>query len=415
MEEDLRSRRSAKVAIVARGFGLCGLMLLAACSESPKLLPHSDPHRHDVRKISIDDYNDAQIVAAVIEECHAPIKKRMQQVTASVKPSNERRIIVQADLPHLVRIYDGKQQFLLRDQSAYRMDETAITAEERERLQQIAKLVDAAAFGPLYRATSCRRSGDDFVLSDQRGNKTIMRLHENSLLPSAFVYPDQLVQIGDYLRTKTTWVARWATVDPLGTCEVVFEDGGVVFDAELFQPPESAKQEPKPNRIRMPAPGNATEQEQTTPTLMAGKATQLILIADPGDWPTRHSLYQPIHDELEAQGQQIAGFPMMFEDEGKRWLAVPFRQRKRGKALIAPANWRIDSSDASRMLVVYPQNGDLHEKMQKGSQTLTRALANRNLTAIGPLVTQPFVHLHSSPPTKEKLSSCKVRVSVRIK
>jgi hypothetical protein len=46
--------------------------------------------------------------------------------------------------------------------------------------------------------------------------------------------------------------------------------------------------------------------------------------------------------------------------------------------------------------------------------SLGRPATNRSLQTIGPIVAQPFIHLHRGVPDSAKLTNCKVRVSVRI-
>ena len=113
---------------------------------------------------------------------------------------------------------------------------------------------------------------------------------------------------------------------------------------------------------------------------------------------------------------------MLWQEHGITHFAIPFRQRKGGPALKAPPEWRISGSDATRMLVVCPainpgddpDKASVEDRIRKGTSLLNRALVNRKLKALGPIVAQPFIHLHRGTPDAAKLSDCKVRMSVRV-
>jgi len=361
-----------------------------------------------------------KLVAAILNECHPSLGQRMSQVKVAVTLPNKRRLLVQADLPDRARVQDGKRNHLWVDQKVYRLDDAATeTAAEikanRARIQPLVRMVDAIAFGPLYRAIKCHREGDDFVLTDKDGGVTTLQLHANTLLPRALIYADnKAVRFDDYLRTKSSWVVKKATLAPLGTCETFFEDGGLVFSSDFFTPPGASSQVKAGEQIRITSPGIVRESESPIPITVIGKAAQWVVLATGDDWALRHEMYAPVHAELEDQNQRIFGFPMIWESDGQTLLGVPFRQRDNGKALTAPGEWNIASSPKTQLLVVYPPSGSVAERILTGTSQLQRSVANRKLKMIGPIVAQPFVHLHEGAPTKSKLANCKVRISVRI-
>jgi hypothetical protein len=125
-------------------------------------------------------------------------------------------------------------------------------------------------------------------------------------------------------------------------------------------------------------------------------------------------MYAPVHAELESQNQRIFGFPMIWKNNGQTMLGVPFRKRDNGNEFTPPDNWDIASSPRTTQLVVYPPSGSVAERILTGTAQLQRSVANRRLKMIGPIIAQPFVHLHEGVPTKSKLADCKVRMSVRI-
>jgi hypothetical protein len=121
-----------------------------------------------------------------------------------------------------------------------------------------------------------------------------------------------------------------------------------------------------------------------------------------------------LHDELVRQDQAIAGFPVFFAENGRRWLAAPFRQRPEGGAFVPPRDWTLRDVPDSRWLVVYPPDGDLAHKVAEGERMLADALRARRATGNGPITSQPFFHLEEGEPPASKLAAPVVRIAVRI-
>lgn len=369
----------------------------------------------------VQDVADDELVEAILNECHRPLRKRMQQVKVTITLPDQRRLLIQADLPDRARVSEAKRDYLLRDGEVHRIDKAGEQESAQARaasdqfVKQLVRIVDATSFGPLNRATSCSKDGDHFVLTDKAGTQTLLHLFESTLLPRSFTYGKQVVRFDDYLRTKTTWVVNKATLSPLGTCEVFYEDGGILIPKGFFDVPAVGGKEDPGARVRMTAPGNVREQESTTPMLVAGRAAKWVLLEPSASWAERHENYVPVHAELEHQNQQIFGFPMLWQEGGSSRFAIPFRQRKNGPQLQAPPDWQIAGSDRTRMLVVYPDKGSVEDRIRTGSALLQRALINQKLKALGPIIAQPFIHLHRDTPDAAKLNDCKVRMSVRVR
>jgi hypothetical protein len=157
------------------------------------------------------------------------------------------------------------------------------------------------------------------------------------------------------------------------------------------------------------------EARSPTPILVESKALQWALIADPGSWPARAAAYAPVHAELERQRQQIAGFPLLWQEGAQRWLAAPFRARADGPEFAVPAGWNVRAHDAGRWLVVYPDTGDFDARLARGTALLQEALRAMELTARGPITAQPHFHLEEAVPTADKLGAPIVRMSVPVR
>lgn len=355
-----------------------------------------------------------QVVAAVLDECHARIRERMQCVRALVTDPDGVELRLEAALPDRARLEVGGERWVLADGEVRRADGAPAMDADAARMRRVVRLVDAAAFGPLYRATGCSRIGPDAFLLDQPdGRRTRLVLRTQTLLPAALADDGEEVRFVDYLHPRQTWVVREAVIDGLGRCRVVFEDGGLRFPDDLFRP-EPERSAPAGPQQRLTAAGAAIEPRSPVPRIVDVDALRLVLLPDPGDWPGRVAAYRPVHAELVRQEQQIAGFPLLWRDGDRSWLAAPFRPRPGSAPLRAPAGWQLAEVASGRWLVVYPPDGDLDQRIAAGTAELQRALTDRQLVARGPVRAQPWLHLEEGEPDAAKLRAPTVRMVVPI-
>jgi len=355
----------------------------------------------------------------VLHACHGPLRDRLDRIDLRVRCAEGTQFQIYAALPTAARIVSAEGVFLVRDGQIHALDDTAratpLTAALQQRLHALRLLADAVVLGPLRRAQSVTsRAAGVFELSTATGETWQLRLRPGSLLPAELQHNAQRVHFREFLPTTTTWMPARVELAPLGLCELQFELAGIDWRAEFFDPPTTPRQQPTPpERIPYLPPG--AEPRSPEPFVITSKPLQRVLLADPGDWAGRAARYAPVHSELLRQGQSIVGFPMLLQHQGNALLAVPFRQRTGGNALSAPADWRIEAIAESRWLVVYPPDGDLQQRCTEGAQRLQAALAQLGLTAAGPMVYQPFLHLQEGEPTAERLAAPVVRVSLPLR
>lgn len=346
----------------------------------------------------------------------------MARVAATVQLADGSDVQVFAELPDKLRVQTPAARYLLRGEAVVRLDEgaPAATAAEVLRVQQLRAVLDAAAFGPLHRATGCARLGPaTFELTSAGGATTTLELRPGTLLPGSFRNAAGTVTIVDYLRTPTTWIARELELAApgqaqLGRCRVHFESGRIDWAADFFALPGTAAATTPPADRPLLVPGASTEPQSPVPVLVDGKPLRWAIVRDPGNWPSRVAAYAPLHEELTLQDQAIAGFPVFWQEDGERWLAAPFRQRRDGAAFVAPKAWQVRDLPGGRWLVVYPAEGDLPQKIAAGERLLQEAMRAQRLTPQGPITAQPFFHLQEGEPPADKLAAPKVRMAVRV-
>lgn len=389
-----------------RALALVALTTLGACGGKP---PPPTP-----RPVAAAALAEATLVATVLDECHRPLRGRMDRIAAEVTTSQGAVFRVFARLPGALRVAGPDGTLLWRDGQAVDVAAPAneVPPATQARLAALRQLLDAAALGPLHRATGCRRLGDwHFALTTPDATWTL-QLRPGTLLPHSLQRGEQTVELRDWLRTPTTWIVARAAAPLLGECRITFEVADLAFDDEVFELPGTAKAPSTPRQKVLP-PG--AEPRATTPQVSEARAVGWVVLDDPGEWPARAAAYAPVHAELERQQQAIPGFPILFEDGGTPRLAVPFRARPGQPALMTPTGWQVRQWPAARQLYVYPPAGDFAARATTGRQQLQQALQAQGLEALGPITVQGFFHLHEGPPLATQLAEPVVRVAVLVR
>lgn len=396
------------LAIGSLAIGSLAGLLAVACSDATP--PAAAPRAVDLAAIA-----DTDLVDAVLDECHRPLRGHLDRIAAVVTLPDGAEVQLFAQLPDRLRTQAHDGSFLLRDDTVLRLGDDGATAaptDAAERVRRLRTLLDGALLGPLHRAIGCTRAGaSEWDVAQPGGGVVRLALRPGTLLPARLGE----VTFGEHLRTTTTWVAKRAALPEFGECTLRFTFGDVTWAPDFFtaKPRVDAPSAPLPSHVRMTTqPGEA---RSPVPVLQEQPATSWLVVADPGAWPARHAAYRPLHASLEAQDQHVAGFPLLWRDGERAWLGAPFRRRADGPAFVAPDQFTVRELPAGRWLVVYPPAGDLAARIAAGERSLREALAARALEAAGPIVAQPFVHLQEGVPTEAKLAAPVVRLSVPVR
>lgn len=415
MAKDLRTR-SAGVGLAT--LTVAAAALIHACGAEGAQQPAPRARTVDVAAIAERD-----LVAAVLDECHKPLRGTIDSIVATVRPAAGTEVRLFAILPDKLRVLAADGSYLLTGDTVFRLGDGEVrqaAPEAAARVRLLRTLLDAATFGPLHRATGCRRTGPhEFELTQPDRSLCKLRLRDRTLLPDSFASPAGEVRVVEYLRTPTTWIAKHLELDGLGRCDVHLDYGDIDWAQDFFTLPAEKKSDSeanseRPPRERLPLPGVVPESRSETPVEAEVKATRWVCLADPGNWAARVAAYRPVHDELERQNQQIAGFPIFWQEQGKAWIAAPFRQRAKGPALEAPKDWQLREVPAGRCFQVWPPGASLDEKLAGGERLLREALQAQRLSPAGPILTQYYLHLQEGEPTAEKLASPVVRMAVAV-
>lgn len=401
MAQGVRSRLAVGAAVLLAG--ACG-------GSAPGNGNDTTPRAVDTAALAAEE-----LVAVVLAECHAPLLHTMDRVTAVVVLADGSEWQLFAQLPDRLRAQGPAGGFVLRGANVLPVDGDGAPPppSTSDQLFALRALLDAAAFGPLHRATGCTRTGPaSFVLAQPAGPPIEVELRPGTLLPARFRGPGHEVIVHDYLRTSTTWIVRTAELPPLGRCTLRLRLPDMDWAPDFFAPRSGAV---PPDRPRLTLPGAGREPRPATPALVDGRPSRWIVVPDPGGWPARVAAYQPLHDELTRQDQQIAGFPYFWQQEGRRWLGVAFRRRAGGPEFEPPVGWRLRDVPAARWLEVFPPDGDLEARIAAGERLLQEALRAGGHEAAGPIAAQPYFHLDEGPPPAHKLLDPVVRLSVPLR
>lgn len=388
--------------------------MLAACGKDTDAAPSSLPPPTAADSSQIPA---AALVEAVLDECHRPLRGRLQRLVALVTLPDGEEVELFAELPDRMHVQSPAGRFLLRGEEVFRCDSTAPpTAAEQQRVRALRALLDVAAFGPLHRATGCQRLDDGTFAITEGGEPAILALRPGTLLPASLRLGNDTIVVADYLRTPASWVARELDHPQLGRCRVRLEQAQIEWGAGFFDPPASAPAlaPPPTASLRLQPQGTRGEARLPTPQLLPAQPWRWIIVRDPGDWAARAAAYEPLHAELVRQEQSIAGFPALWQDADGRWLAAPFRPRPDGRAFVPPAGWVVRDAPFRQQLVVYPDAGTVEERIAAGERLLREEIAARGHRALGPMTAQPFFHLHEGTPTAAKLAAPIVRVAVAV-
>ena len=327
---------------------------------------------------------------------------------------------VQGRLPDRLRVQstDGST-LLLRDGVAYALrDGTAVAlqGEDLARAKAIALLCDAAALGPLHRATGVERTGPvAFALAQPDGSKWALYLQPSTLLIDRLRGPLGEVRVLEHLHTATTWMVRRAETAPLGACTVQFVSNDVAIDDQAFALPNETRTAPAPEQ--KPASNNRMggEARPKAPQLDTQKAVSWLICNDPGDWAQRAAIVQERAAALATAAQKLAGFPAYFRDGDRAYIGIGFRAQASGTTWSPPKDWEVRTEESGRVLVVFPEGDRFEARVQRGGELLRAALTAQNLEAIGPIQAQPYLHLEERLPAADKLANPVVRMSVRIR
>ena len=411
--------RTQPAGVVYATLTVAGLALICSCGAEGAQQPQPAPRP---RTVDLAAIAEGDLVAAVLDECHRPLRGTMDSIVAQVRPAGGAAVQLFAILPDKLRVLEADGSFLLAGDSVFRLGDAEAkqaTPEAATRVRLLRTLLDAATFGPLHRATGCRRTGPgEFELEQKDGSRCKLRLRDNSLLPDSFASSAGVVRVVEYLRTPTTWIAKELELDGLGRCDVFLKVKDIDWAPDFFAPPTkgegAAKGESRPRNI-MPVPGPAPEVRSEVPVPLDAKATRWVCLADPGNWPARVAAYQPVHVELDRQKQLIAGFPIFWQEDGKAWFAAPFRQRPKGPALDAPKDWQIREVSAGPAWEVWPPGATLAQRIATGERLLRDALDAQRLTAAGPILTQYYLHLEDGEQEPDKIAAAVVRMTVAVR
>ena len=121
--------------------------MLVACSAdtAPVASDGASGAPAGARFVARDAVDAAQLPQAILAECHAPLMHRMQRVKATVSLEDGRELLVQARLPSLGRVREGKLEWLVADGRVEALDGGEVSAARGAALRDALAVVEYAA------------------------------------------------------------------------------------------------------------------------------------------------------------------------------------------------------------------------------------------------------------------------------
>ncbi|MBK8097284.1 MAG: hypothetical protein IPK26_09260 [Planctomycetes bacterium] len=360
---------------------------------------------------------DADVPVAVVRACIGPLSGLDQAAIEVTLPDGVvEKFCVR--LPEAIRSQDQPAAFVVGDDAWQVMDGAAapLPAERRERLLALRELAEVATLGPVRRCVVCTRvAATTFSLLQPDGRTYVMTLAAGSLLPDALAVGERSHRIQEFLDTPTTHVPSAIVAPELGSCRVKITLHDAGWPGDWFARPQVASTStPSAAKatVQMPTERTVSSGQPRMPKIESVRALRWLCVADPGDWPTRAAVYRQHAEAVQAADQALAGFPAFFRDGDRDLMAIGFRAREGAEPYSAGAGIEVRELPAGRALVVFPRGEDFAACAANGSQLLQTAMAERKLTAAGPIVAQPYFHLQKEVPDADRLRSPTVRVSV---
>jgi len=357
-----------------------------------------------------------QVPQLLVRNCHGSVAG-MDRFSALVRLPEGDELSVCGVLPDRLRVQwpDGAIHLLADGHAERRIGadgHAELSAPAATRMRAMLTLLDAAALGPVRRATACTRTGPrTFTLTQPAGPPWQLTLAERALLVDELRSSEFTVHVVDHLRTSQTRIVRAATVDPFGLCQIRFDAVGIPWEDKIFDAtrPATRGTQQWPLTIGTPA-------QPRTPVLEAMRAWRWVVVADPSDWRERTAVVQRYAKDLQAAGQHVAFAGFVAEGE-RTQLVIPFRPADDAgqRTFQVPADWTVREVPAGRELVVFPGEGDIAQRTALGERMLREELTARGLTAAGPVLAQPFLHLDEGLPDSKALAATAVRVSVAVR
>src|SRR5262245_9473190 len=359
-----------------------------------------------------------QVPQLLVRACHGSIAG-MDRFAALVRLPEGDELSVCGVLPDRLRVQwpDGAIHLLADGHAERRIGadgHAELSGAAALRMRAMLTLLDAAALGPVRRATACTRTGPRmFTLTQPAGPPWQLTLAEHALLVDELRSGEFAVRVVDHLRTSQsqTRIVRTATVDPLGLCQIRFDAVGIPWEDAVFDAARPATRGTQQWPLTIGAPA-----QPRTPVIEAMRAWRWVVVPDPVDWRERAAVVQRYAKELQAGGQHVAFAGFIAEGE-RLLLVIPFRPADDTgqRPFQVPADWTVREVPAGRALVVFPPDGDVAQRTAIGERLLRDELTARGLVATGPVLAQPFLHLDEGLPDSKALAAPAVRVSVAVR
>lgn len=366
-----------------------------------------------------DDANAA--VAALRQGNHGPLQGSLDRIFVhawpAAEPARKKPIAVALDRDRLrVDRQDGHVEILTR-RSAWRcvpdQPPRALTADERQALQQFGALLGAVYLAPLYGAQRVERRGPQvFAITAADGSTWRLEIDLTHQRPKSLSGPPGEVRFDAFLTTAVSQLPTRVQLGAYGEMRLEVLGTDALFEDYLFQDPTQPLVPSSAPRVLR----NKGEARPSQPVLETQAAKLVLVIDDPGDWTKRADAIVSAGSTLGDQGQIGEGLPFLFDDGGKPRIGLPFvpDDSAGSPPFVARPGQDVRPRPRHTAIVVYRDRAPFETSAAQLAAAVVEFGKRAGHRANGPLRTLPYLAWEDGGPSAERLARMGVRVELPI-
>ena len=254
----------------------------------------------------------------------------------------------------------------------------------------------AVTLEPLTTCKKATRQGPTVLALHLENGETWRLEHDPATkAPVRLSGPECDVAFLDFVESAVTRIPKTVASKELGERTIKIEDAAVLFDELVFDDlgtrVNALQKQPRAERTV------GSERKPRKPQLQSVATDLVLVVADPGDWKARVATVWKEMKTLREQGQDSAGLPLFFAEDGQARIGIPFRpDAERGTPFTQRPQQIVLRRAAHQVAALHLDKSSLEDAVAKGTEVLEAFLRERGLRATGPIRAIPYVASFSS-------------------